>query len=334
MDIPIVKRCCDASPAIYDYFIEERYLVEVEQNDSLTPDLLAVIAINLVLDELSNIGIETNTTAEDMTSSPFDLDVMFYLRDRLDKDNLYKFFKSLPEGKYSDLCGIIENCTIAEDLLFELVEFTTNVLPTDDGWDCISRVVDNWCSTEAFSKHVIAIQSKIDIRDEVNKSFITDANLQQVTQFLKRMKQRSEIVKHLIRYIVMRRQVNRDILDHYVARYDKDKLRPEMLPLFAQYNAEHPDEEPPFLKEHHLTISHHYEYWDYRFENKDKVGGFVPPTDEESCMIFVSLLLDGFRDKELADQIARFKKFGGNCYNFMSSLLSEDWDAILRGELK
>ena len=331
-DIPIVKRCCDISPAINDYFLEERYVVEVEQNDLLTPNFLSILALNLLLDEVADIGIETDRTSEDLLLSPFDIDVLFYLREKLDKDNLYAFLKSLSDYKYSEFCGVVENCTTAEDLLIEMTDFMNNTIPTDVAWDLISRALDSWCSTEAFAKHVNAIQSKIDIHSDKNKTYINDDNVMQVANFLKKMKQRAETIKRVIMWIEARKQVDRSILSSMLDTYDKDKLRPDLLPLFAQYDATHPEKEPEYLKDHHLTIYHHYEYWEWRYNNREKVGGFTSPTKEQYCMILGSLVLDGLRGDKMLSEVKKFEKFGGEGYELIYSLCTEDWDAVLRGD--
>lgn len=331
-DIPIVRRCCDASTAINDYFLEERYVVEVDQNELLTPNFLSILALNLLLDEVADIGIETDNTAEDLLVSPFDIDVLFYYREKLDKDNLYSFLKSLSEYKYSEFCGVIENCTTAEDMLIEMTDFMNNTIPTDAGWDFISKSLESWCSTEAFAKHINAIQSKIDIHADKNKTYITDDNVMQVANFLKKMKQRAEKIKRVIMWIEARHQVDKTVLSGMLNTYDKDKLRPDLLPLFAEYDATHPEKEPQYLKDHHLTIYHHYEYWEWRYENKDKVGGFIPPTKEEYCMILGSLVLDGLRGEAMGKEVKKFEKFGGEGYKLISSIYAEDWDAVLRGD--
>lgn len=332
-NIPIVKRCCDASSAINDYFLEERYLLEVDQIDSVTPDFLSILALNLLLDEVSDIGVETDAVAEDLMVSPFDIDVLFYFREKLDKDNLYLFLKSLPDHKYSEFCGIVENCTTAEDLLIEITDFANNTVATDIGWEYISKALDSWCSTERFANHINAILAKIDLHSDKNKTYITDDNVMQVSNFLKKMKQRAEKIKRVISYISARVDVDDVKLASLVNTYDKDKLHPELLPLFAEYDATHPAEEPEFVKNHHLTVYHHFEYWDWRYENRNKVGGFIPPTKEEYCMIFGSLILDDLRGDELKKHVAMFKKFGGEHFALMEDLSTWAWDAILRGDV-
>lgn len=326
LEVPIVKRCCSASQAINDYFVEERYVAEVEQSDIITPDFVSVLALDLLLDELAEIGIETNNNAEDILMSPTDLTVAFTLREKLDKDNFYRLVKSLSEKQYSNFLGVVENCVTAEDLLIELVDYFTSTIPTDTEWDLISRTLDIWYSTEAFSNHISAIQSKVDIASDKNVSYVTDKNITNIANFLKRMKQREAMVNTLVKYIYKQHpSLNIRVLENLIAHYDKDKLKPELLPLFAEYNATHPDKEPDFLKEHHHTIRHHLEYWEL---HKDE-----QPSREDCIMIFVSLLLDGFRKDSLKKEINRFTMFNNEYIDLMTSLVDIDWDAVLRGEL-
>ena len=80
MSINIVSRCCSASDNIRDFFLEERYLLSMDQNEEANEQVLSATAVELVLDELSDIGVETSFTSADILQSEIDKQVMFYLR--------------------------------------------------------------------------------------------------------------------------------------------------------------------------------------------------------------------------------------------------------------
>ena len=337
MSINVVSRCCDTSENIRDYFLEERYLLSLDQNEEATQHLLSINAVDLLLDELSEIGIETSFTAEDILQSEIDKQVMFYLRNKLDKDNLYHTIKSFNDNVYSEFCGVIENCQLAEDLLIELAEFMNATIPTDIPWDMIARSTEYWFSTDNFIKHISAIQAQVDVHVDRNISPVDDSNIDEIKNFMNRMVQRDAMVRKLVNYII-RTTSDLDVpkLMKLVDKYDKDKLKPDVLPLFAKYNAEHPDEEPPYLKHHHETVYHHLEYWIKRTEDYEylELKGPYGPSKEECVMIVVSYMLDGLSKDKMLKELNKFEPHVmQDQLHFMKVLADLDYEKVLRGEI-
>ena len=337
MSINVVSRCCDASENIRDYFLEERYLLSLDQNEEATQQMLSINAVDLLLDELSDIGIETSFTAEDILQSEIDKQVMFYLRNKLDKDNLYRTIKSFNDNVYSEFCGVIENCQLAEDLLIEMAEFMNAIIPTDIPWDMINRSTEYWFSTENFTKHISAIQAKVDLHVDRNVSTIDDSNINEIRDFMNRMVQRDAMVRKLInRIIKITPRLDVPKLMKLVDKYDKDKLKPDVLPLFAKYNAEHPDEEPPYLKHHHEAVYHHLEYWQKRTEEYEylELKGPYGPSREECVMIVVSYMLDGLSKAQILKELEKFEPHVmQDQLHFMKVLADLDYEKVLRGEI-
>lgn len=337
MSITVVSRCCAASENIRDYFLEERYLLSLDQNEEANQQMLSITAIDLMLDELSDIGIETSFTAEDILQSEIDKQVMFYLRNKLDKDNLYNTIKSFNDNVYSEFCAVIENCQLAEDLLIELAEFMNATIPTDIPWDMIVRSTEYWFSTENFTKHISALQAKVDLHVDRNTSPIDDTNINEIKEFMNRMRQRDAMVRKLVSYII-KRTPNLDVpkLMKHVDKYDKDKLKPDVLPLFAKYNAEHPDEEPPYLKHHHENVYHHLEYWQKRSEEYEylELKGPYGPSLEECVMIVVSLMLDGLSKDQMLKELNKFEPHVmQDQLHSMKILADIDYEQVLKGEI-
>ena len=337
-NIDIVKRCCTASDNIRDYFLDERYLIDIDQNDMVTPQMLSVTAVDLLLDELSEIGIDSNFRAEELLLSPIDLDTLFELRSKFDKDNFYRFLKSLKPEVYSEFCGTVENVHIPEDLLIEISDFMTAILPHDSSWEIINRSLEYWFSTGNFGKHISAIQSKVDIHSDPNTTSITDDNIEEVMSFLETMKERDAKVKVIVNYITSHVfGLDATKLNDFVKDYDRDKLNPDVLSKFAHYNVTHPEEEPDFLVHHHETVYHHLEYWkkmDETYEELECKGPYGP-NKEQIIMIVVSLILDGFFKETLMRELTKFKMYMmQDMWQFAERLASFDYEAVLRGEIK
>ena len=337
-NIEIVKRCSTSSDNIRDYFLDERYLIDLDQNDMVTPQVLSVIAVDLMLDELSEIGIESKFRAEELLLSPMDLDTLFNLRSKFDKDNFYKFLKSLSPEVYSEFCGVIENVHLPEDLLIEISDFMTAIFPFDTSWEIIQRSVEYWYSTDNFSKHISAIIAKVDIHSDPNTTPVTDDNVVEIAQLLETMKERDSKVKLIVNFIknhVFGLDATR--LDYLVTNYDRDKLNPDCIAKFAHYNATKPEEEPEFVQHHHETVYHHLDYWKIMNKEYEKLEckGPYGPNKEQAIMIVISLILDGFFGDELLRELEKFKLYMMPAiWAFSEHLLGFNYEAVLRGELK
>lgn len=337
-NIDIVRRCCGSSDNIRDYFLDERYLIDMDQNDMVTPQMLSVTAVDLMLDELAEIGIESNFRAEELLLSPMDLDTLFNLRSKFDKDNFYKFLKSFSPEVYSEFCGVIENVSLPEDLLIEISDFMTAVLPLDTSWEIIQRSVEYWYSTANFSKHISAIIAKVDIHSDPNTTPVDDNNINDIAQFLEHMKERDAQVKVLVNYITSHVfGLDGTRLNDYVKNYDRDKLNPDMIAKFAHYDATRPEEEPDFVVKHHENVYHHLEYWkkmDDEYERLELKGPFGP-NKEQCIMIIISLILDGFFGEDLNRELMKFKMYMmDSMWLFTQKVASLDYEAALRGEFK
>ena len=336
--IDLVKRCCIASDNIRDYFLDERYLIDMDQNDMVTPQMLSVTAVDLMLDELSEIGIESNFRAEELLLSPMDLDTLFTLRSKFDKDNFYKFLKNLKPEVYSEFCGVIENVNLPEDLLIEIADFMTAIFPFDTSWEIIQRSLEYWYSTGNLGKHVSALQAKVDVHSDPNTTPITDDNITEISHFLEHMKERDASVSVIVQYITNHVfGLDGVKLDELVKNYDRDKLNPDVLAKFAHYDATHPEEEPDFLVHHHETVYHHLEYWKKMDEAYDQLEckGPYGPDKEQIIMIIVSLILDGFFREELMKELTKFKLYMMDVmWQFAVKIAQFDYEAILRGEIK
>lgn len=336
--IDIVRRCAYASDNIRDYFLDERYLVDIDQNDMVTPQMLTVTAIELMLDELAEIGIESKFRAEELLLSPMDLDTLFDLRSKFDKDNFYKFLKLLKPEVYSEFCGVIENVNLPEDLLIEISDFMTAILPFDTSWEIIQRSIEYWYSTSNFSKHITAIISKVDIHSDPNTTPITNDNITEISQFLEIMKERDNKVKILVDYITKHVfGLDGQKLSDYVVNYDRDKLRSDDIVSFAHYELTKPSEEPVCVQQHHENVYHHLEYWKKMHETYEQLEckGSYGPNKEQIIMIVVSLVLDGFFKEDLLKELMKFKLYMMDVmWLFAEKLTSFDYEAILKGEVK
>ena len=294
----IVQSCMAVSPNIKSYFEEERYFAEVDQPEALTPHLAEIMAVNLLLDELAIIGVETNQTAEEISEYPTELNTVLDMRTVFDIENFYNLMSHMTEEQWSEFKAAVDECRNSGDLLFVVSEYCQEHFPVDERWTNILTSADHWWwSTDNFSKHVNALIEKVDRNTDPNKSVVDDSNVSDITKFLVNFQERQSKVKAFAEYVLTNSSIslNRTNLDRLVAEYDKEKLDPAKLPIFAEYSAHKADykSEPSVVKEHHLHTPHHIEYWK---EHTDK-----SITLEDVVMVVASLFLDGLKEKKMLE---------------------------------
>lgn len=337
---PVIEKCRYLSENINAYFDEKRYIAEVEQIEQVTPQFLRDLAISLLLDELSVIGIESSFVPSDLITSAIDMETAFYLRSKFDGTNFYKTLKALDEASYSEFSGINENITLAEDMLREFAEYFSEKFPLDVGWQYIARSMDHWTSTEAFVKHINAICIKLEHNTDPNKTSITESNLDEVSAFLNHMQAQAEELKTYFYYFVKNYSTSQYPIDFaklrtLIKKYDHDKLHPDILPFFASYHKEQPEEEPSYVKHHHLTVNHHYEYWKLRNDREDN---HEIMEWEEAIMYILALVLDRLTEDEITKEINTKLKALTNVVDekviyFLHELSHLDYEAIRTGAI-
>lgn len=328
----IVRSCMNVSPNIKDYFDEERYLAEMDQPELLTPHLIEIMAVNLLLDELAVIGLETNQTAEEVVEYPTELNTIFDMRTAFDAEQLYSLLKAMPEKQFSEFTAIIEECQNSGDLLFDITDYFHIHFSTDERWENIRASAEHWWwSTDNFAKHINALVEKVERGSDPNKAVVDDKNIEDVAAFLLNFQQRLSQVKSFTDYIINSHEWPVDVnrLEKMVKDYDREKLDPSKLPVFAEYT-EHPDrykEEPQLVKEHHLHTNHHLEYWQH--------AGASSITREDLVMIVVSLFLDGLSREDIVKKLGYIvgKYLTGKTQEleFLKYLINLDFNTISSG---
>ena len=187
----IVQSCMGVSQNIKDYFDEERYLAEVDQPESLTPHLVEIMAVNLLLDELAQIGLETNQTAEEVVEYPTELNTVLDMRTAFDAEKFYQLLRSMSEEQFSEFKAVVEECSNPGDFLYEITDYCLAHFPIDERWENIHASAEHWWwSTDNFAKHINALIEKVERNSDPNKAVVDDSNISDVADFLLKFQQR------------------------------------------------------------------------------------------------------------------------------------------------
>ena len=170
-------------------------------------------------------------------------------------------------------------------------------------------------------------------RTDLNKAVVNDTNIDSVKRFLNIMKMRNDTITIYIKEICKKYdELNTTLLNKYIQNYDIQKLNNDQLPLFAAYNDIKPKEEPVFLKQHHLTVNHHIEYWVDHWDRFNKYKTPMPVyTKEIAVMLVVSLVLDDLTSRQMLNRIKPLNDIvAKDLYIFTQELCKLDYKAMLQ----
>ncbi len=326
----IIEKAKALSPAISDYFEEEQYkrFTDEVQQEEVTDRYLLGVAIELLIGELKDIGIESDYTADDIIEDPLQLQTLFALRAKFDQASLYETLSHLSEKTLSDFRNAYESVELAEDLLLELGPWFSETFPSDEQWLAVKSSIETWYSTPPFATHLSGILAML--RDaDLTPVQVTDDNVAVVSRFLEKMRIRQEKLLDLVlRLSKLFPEISLDILRHKISTYDHQKLDGDNLALFADYS-DHPTEPPPdYVVRHHHTVDHHVEYW------LDRAKSTAPNTDlgytkEAAVLVVLSMVLDGDSPSVMRTHVAPLKSIlDPALYSFTEALTTIDYTTL------
>lgn len=331
----IITKARSLSQDINEYFENQEYKNFTEdecQQEEITDRYLLHIALEKIFEEVQDIGIDADFNVDDFIEDGTELETLFALREKFDKANLYELLKSLSEKSFSEFRNVYESIELAEDLFLELAPWLAHLFPNDPAWFMIERAPLHWYSTQAFATHLGSVVNQLVEKTDLNKAVVNDSNINSVSKFLQVMKMRNETITIYIKEICKAYpDLNVDLLNKYVRNYDIQKLNNDQLPLFAAYNDIKPKEEPVFLKEHHLTVNHHIEYW---VDHWNKFKQYKTPmpmyTREIAVMLVVSLVLDKLTSRQMLNRIKPLEDIvAKDLYVFTQELCKLDYESML-----
>ena len=331
----IITKARSLSESINEYFVNQEYKNFTDdecQQEEITDRYLLNVAIEKIFEEVQDIGIDADFNVDDFIEDRNELDTLFAIREKFDKANLYEILKNLSEKTFAEFRNVYESVELAEDLFLELAPWLANLLPNDPAWFLIERAPLHWYSTQAFASHLGNIMNQLIEKTDMNKAVVNDTNIDSVSRFLQVMKSRNETITIYIKEIYKKYpDLNIDLLNKYIKNYDIQKLNNDQLPLFAAYNDIKPKEEPIFLKEHHLTVNHHIEYWVDHWEKFQKYKTQMPVyTKEIAVMLVVSLVLDKLTSRQMLNRIKPLNEIvAKDLYVFTQELCKLDYDTML-----
>ena len=330
----IVDRARRLSADINEYFEEQKYkkFTDEYQQEEITDRYLLNVAIELLISELKDMGIESDLSADDIIEDHTQLETLFALRTKFDKRYLTETLQHFSFKTFAEFQMVYEGIELPEDLFLELGPWFSSIFPSDPMWTLVSYATNTWYSTEYFGDHLSEIMTTLLDKCDTNHAIVTDGNIDSVARFLKVMEIRASQLRVYVRKLVAEYNLDADKLDYYIDTYDQQKLNNESLPLFAAYNDLHPAEEPEFVKQHHLNVNHHVEYWVDKAKRSKEYDIPLPVyTKEIAVMIVLSYVLDNLSGTSMRDKIKPLESIiSRELYEFTKALTFLDYKSMMR----
>ena len=323
----LLTRCKKLSLNITEYFDGMRYLGDLDTVEQATPAYLSQLAVAMVMDEVAEIGIVSNFTIEDFITDTANFEALFALREKFDKDSLYEYLKSATDQQRATVFDLVDSTADDGDVFLELIHYICEMSPLDMKLAQILQCVNFWTSTSRFREHLNAIRERLDNTD-LSKSNITDDNVHAVSALIQKILTTEKALSKCVDILMKTaRELDEDILRAAVRSYDHEKLKPDVLHLFATYKEG--DVEPPYVKRHHIETNHHIEYWEYRHKHDLSIA-FIK---ENGVMILLALLLDGLTDEQIRQELTRLRNIASSAIlDYVLDIL-DDYGAMLRRTL-
>ena len=330
----IIDRAKRLSPDINDYFEEQKYkqFTDEYQQEEITDRYLLNVAIELLIAELKEMGIESDLSADDIIEDHTQMETLFALRTKFDKRYLTETLQHFSLKTFAEFQMVYEGIELPEDLFLELGPWFSSIFPSDPMWTLVSYATNTWYSTEYFGDHLSEIMTTMLDKCDKNRAVVTDGNIDSVARFLKVMEIRAAQLKVYVRKLVAEYSLDTDKLNYYVDTYDQQKLNNELLPLFAAYNDLKPAEEPEYVVQHHLTVNHHVEYWVDKAKKAKEYDIPMPTfTKEIGVMIVLSYVLDNLSGAAMRTKLEPLKPIiDSELFAFTEALTYLDYEKMMK----
>jgi len=333
----VVDRARQLSSDINEYFEEQKYKLFTDeyQMEEISDRYLMNVAIELVISELKDMGIESDLTVDDIIEDHSQLETLFALRTKFDSDNLYQLLQALSTKSFAEFQSVYESIELPEDLLLELAPWLADKFQSDPQWSLIFYAPNQWYSTNYFGEHLTGVMTMLLDKADLNRAVVDDSNIESVNRFLKLMEIRANKVRAWVDVLFTKIEgLDKAKLDDYIENYDIQKLNNDQLPLFAAYNDLKPEKEPEFLIQHHLSVNHHVEYWVDKWKSHKEYDAPMPIYSKEiAVMLVLSLVLDELPGAIMRKKIAPLKDIvSDELYSFTEALTTIDYEKLMKGE--
>ena len=233
--------------------------------DFTTEDVLKQCYV-ILLQELTEYGISFNLAEDELLADWYSAKHIYFLRAWLDSESQLQHLTTNPED-IDRLATILSTDDLdPTEFLQSYTDYLQDKYPQEAYPRYLNYVVPMVTGDRRLLEHFKALLAHLRDIDAA----VTLPDLQRAQRYLAKTQQlrdyATRAVNSLLQLPDIRQQANRNKLEKLLREYDRDKIAPATLKIFATIDL---DEVPPVLESykkaqldaHHARSPHHIEYW-------------------------------------------------------------------------
>lgn len=306
-DKNIIDRCAYTSVDIKNFFDDELYLGLVDTVDEISSEWLRDLAVNLLLGELTNIGIFINKSITDIVNSEELVTLCCYLRSKFDKEYLVNLCLTLNINDISVISDIATNTDSNSEIIISIVDCIHNLKPLDEGWEFINTRNDIIYSDLTLAKHILSICDTA-YKDQHDPIIVEPEDCNLISKYLNYLHEHIFNYKSVVENFITIDKSNPEyglnlddeILRASIKKHDIDlTFADSIMPMAVYYNSiisNSPITMPKVRFLHLRTTRHHFEY--YIDHDED-------PSVTEQVMLIANVTFKDISKETLVNRILR-----------------------------
>ena len=249
---------------VAEYLDTETFREDYDYDNYEVGDILYK-CYQIVIDELKQFGLYLSVSEDQVLSDWFTAKHLYYIRKLVDSENLEKVISQFVDRQV--FSQLTDSMTDSTDLFTRVLEVLVGVSP--ENYQDLLQFSDRIYATDKFRDHLSAIIEKIDSKEAVPEL----ANIEEQIEYLGKV-QRSRAILVRIKDVLLSNvpdiaaEVDLEAWNHAIANYDREKIQPDTLPIYAHIDKDVPEYLEAYKKsmmdQHHIAVPHHIEYWEER----------------------------------------------------------------------
>lgn len=272
-DLSMIERLTEAeqledlrsiSGDVAEYLDTEEFREDYDYDNFQIGDIL-YRCYQIVIDELKVYGIFLSVSEDQILSDWFTAKHIYYIRKLVDAENLSALFTQFADRQvfYQLTDSMIESTDLLSRLLQVLVDYSP------ENYQELLQFSDRLYATDKFRDHLSAILADLDSKTTTPEL----ATPEEQMEYLRKVKRSRQILIRIRDLLLandpdVASDVDLEAWNHTIENYDREKIQPDTLPIYAHIDKPVPPHLEKYKKQmmdqHHQAVPHHIEYWEER----------------------------------------------------------------------
>lgn len=286
----IIEKARKLSPEIEEWFLTQRYLLEVDQQEVVDSEWLRNRMLCKIVDQLTDRGIVINQELNGMLDAPIFIDLILTLRAKFDQDNLYSFLVQRQELR-EEIAELLD-----DDCVDDVIEHCHLAMPIDEGWESLRKFNEErpgiLMSTGVFTQMIEEVLARCDRLGDT--SLVADDDMDHLLAYSKFLSDRKVKITDIASVIYATNDdgsINEDkklmVID-LMREFESELSRPKAVRMFIDDSNEFdPKNYVEKLRSFYLSKwLHCLEYWTSQ-EHREEI-----PTDLTVAIMVATMFVD------------------------------------------